>query len=190
MSVKIVRDVEGVAVEVVSLDAVISHEVQFTATVTEHALEDGSTVADHVIRQPDQITVTGYVSSTPVTILTGGIVPIFSFGRVRTAYQAMKDLLDTKNRVTVSDELDQHTSMVLTELRIPRDVATYNGIQFTATFRKIRLVSSAEVEISADDPIAAPAKDVGSVTPEASTPEETTQSSYLYQIGKGALRLP
>ena len=184
MSLKIVRDVNGAAVEVLTLDAVIAHQIELTSSLTEHALEDGTTVVDHVIRQPDQVTVTGYVSSFPVTILTGGIVPIRNFGRAKTAYQALKELMEKPERVSIQDALDQYSSMILTELRIPRDLATYNGIQFTGTFRKARFVATAEVEISTDDPIAKEKADVGAVTPEDATTEETAQISLLYRASK------
>lgn len=185
MSVTILRNVDGVEVQVLKLDAVISHRIEYTSSLTEHALEDGTTVADHAIKQPHQIIVEGYVSNFPVTMLAGGILPFRDDGRGKTAYQALKELVLKTERVTVQDKLDQYTSMALIELRIPRDGRTHHGLQFTATFRHVRLVATAEVEIAeANAPIAKPAADVGVETPEESASEEEAKGSLLYRAGK------
>ena len=184
MSLKILRDVEGSAISVIDIDATISHQIKMSATLTDHTIEDGSVITDHAVKQPTEITVTGFVSNFPGSLVTGGlsIIPQRDDTRRQTAYQALKELMATTERVQVQDELDLYESYAMTDLVIPRDAETHNGIQFTATFRKVVVIATQDVEIAAADaPLVSPAADVGTVTADDSTVEEEAQGSLLHQ---------
>lgn len=184
MTVKIIREVNGNNVAVVTLDAVIAEQIKFSSSVTEHKLEDGSTIADHKVINPTDITVTGFVSNYPVRIFGAGIFPVRDDNRASAAYEALKNLVKGTERVTIIDRLEHHSSMLLTELSIPLDTMNYHGLRFEAIFRQVRLVQTRQVEISASDaPIAQPAEDRGVVTPQEPTPEaEASRDSWLVQI--------
>lgn len=183
MSVQIVRNVEGTNVEVIDLDATVSESIKLSAQVTEHALEDGTQIADHRIKAPLEITVEGWVSSYPVTMATGGILPNRDFGRARSAYAALKSLHDNGDRVTIIDELDTRESYVMTDLELPRDTNSYNGVRFTATFREVRVVESAIVELTEEDaPIVSPVSELGQVTADDASDKDEERASYLYGL--------
>jgi hypothetical protein len=50
----------------VEFDAVVHHAETSTATVTEHPIEKGSNVNDHVRQQPDRVSAEAVVSDTPL----------------------------------------------------------------------------------------------------------------------------
>jgi hypothetical protein len=185
MSVKILRDIEGASVEVLTLDATISEQIDYASEPTEHAIEDGSVITDHAIEKPRSVSVTGFVSNYPIKYLTGGIIPQKNVQRRKDAYDALVALLKDKERVSVSDELDVHRSMMLVALSIPRDKTSFHGLRFTANFREVKVVTVIDVEISEDDKSAVPPKDIGVVTPVDSTPEETERGSLLWELIKG-----
>ena len=54
---------------VVVFDAVVNEDHAMSATVTEHPIEDGSIISDHVIQQPDQLTLRGIVSNSPINLV-------------------------------------------------------------------------------------------------------------------------
>ena len=54
---------------VMQLDASISEAHVMAATVTDHEIEDGTNITDHVRLQPNKLTIEGLVSDSPVTII-------------------------------------------------------------------------------------------------------------------------
>jgi len=51
---------------VIVFDAVKSEDHSLSATVTEHPIEDGSVISDHVIHQPDTLSIEGLVANSPI----------------------------------------------------------------------------------------------------------------------------
>jgi hypothetical protein len=184
--VKILRTVGTAKTEVIEMDAVISHNIRYSASVTDHPVADGATISDHVRLDPTDISLTGVVTNTPVTLLAGGIIPTLDRSRSRSAYEALLEVYNGRELVQIEDGLDVFTDMLMYSLEVPRDRATYNALQFTASFRKIVKVGLKVVEISEDDQaLAAESTDTGTQTPDEATPEQTSQASTLLQIFQG-----
>jgi len=57
---------EGLLFTGVSLDCAESADDDISLTVTDHPVESGSNVADHVRDEPDRLTINGIVSRTPI----------------------------------------------------------------------------------------------------------------------------
>lgn len=57
--------------DVTAFDVVLSERSEFTATATEHPVEAGSDVTDHVRDKLTRFTVTGVVSNTPIKDVNG-----------------------------------------------------------------------------------------------------------------------
>ncbi len=193
MSVKILRRVNENEVEVIAfskerqdIDAIISEQLTFSATVSEHALEDGSVIADHVIQAPDELSMTGWVSDYPITRLSGGfgLLPERDDERSKSVFYTLRDIFRKRDRVVIVDDLAVHGNMVMTDLQIPMEKDTHHGLRFTATFRQVRLVDTIEVQINATDaPLAKPAADQGVTTPDLPTPEvEAEAESWAFSI--------
>ena len=65
---KITRDItEPATIADLKVDAVISKETTFDSEVTQYPVEDGFPVADHVTRNPMQLTMEVVCTPTPVT---------------------------------------------------------------------------------------------------------------------------
>jgi hypothetical protein len=183
VSVRILREVGKKLLEVIVLDATISHDLSFSKTVTNNPIEEGSNVTDHAQHDPTEISVTGIVTNTPVTLLSGGIVPTFVPSRSRTAYKALRQVFESDELVQIQDELDVFDSYMMSQLSIPRDTTNYNALQFTATFRKVVIVGTLTIALSEDAAeIAAPAENLGRVTPAAASPAAAGEASTLARL--------
>lgn len=186
MSVKLLRKVDEALIEIVTLDATLSHSIERTATATQHPIESGSKITDHVQIDPVNVTVTGFVSNTPVTFLSFGLIPQQDATRRKSAYDALVQTFKNKEVVQVQSELEVFDDMLMTRLSVPRDRTNFNALQFTATFSKIMKVGTLVVELADDvEELAAPEEDLGKKTPVDASPEAAGKSSVLVKIFKG-----
>jgi hypothetical protein len=186
MSIRLLRKVNGKLVEIVALDATLSHGIRRSAEITEYPVEEGSNVSDHKQNAPVAVTVDGFVSNNPVSLLSFGLVPQQDDTRSKSAYDALVETFDNDELVQVQSELEIFDDMMMRSLDVPRDRATANALQFTAEFQKVERVGTLVVEVATDvEKLAPPAQDVGKQTATESTEEESNQSSLLLQALQG-----
>lgn len=113
-----------------------------TSTVTEHPIEDGSTISDHVIVNPERVRLTGFVTDA------GTRDP------ERGATQAAFDSLDRASTegqiVQVITGRKTYNDMILVSADLPRERP--DSMQFSLEFMQLRLVTPEVVEgvLSAD----------------------------------------
>ena len=58
----------------IEFDATVQEGHSSTVSVTEHALEDGTLVSDHVRTQPDLLTLEVSITNTPVRFPPAGVI--------------------------------------------------------------------------------------------------------------------
>ncbi len=180
------RKVNSSLVELVVLDATLSHSIDRTATATQHPIESGSKTTDHIQADPVTVTVVGFVSNNPVTLLSFGLVPQQDDSRRKSAYDALVQTFDNKELVEVHSELEVFEDMAMTRLNVPRDRTNFNALQFTATFTKITKVGTLVVELEEDvEKLASPEQDLGKQTPADAQAEEEDNASTLVRLLKG-----
>jgi hypothetical protein len=186
MSVQIFRKVESDLVEVVVLDATLSHSITRTSTVTQYPIESGSKVSDHKQNDPKEVTVEGFVSNNPVTLLASGLLSQQDETRSKTAYDALVQVFDNKDIVQLQSELEVFDDMMLQSLEVPRDRTNFHALQFTASFKKIRQVGTRVVTLKTDvEKLAKPEEDLGKQNANAASDEEESQSSILLRALQG-----
>jgi hypothetical protein len=176
MSVEIQRVVDDATIAVVKLDATIATGLSFPSTVTEHAIEDGSTIADHVRNNPDVVTVTGFVTNTPAVLAGVGA----DDGLARGALDSLLEMRDNKEIVQIVTDVKLFTDMMMTSLDVPRDAANANSLNFTAVFQEVRKVATEVTQFPEDDTArrAAPPSELGK-----QTPVETEESTESFALG-------
>jgi hypothetical protein len=184
-NVVILRKVGSSLVEILALDSVSSHSISYSGQATKNPIEDGSEISDHVQIRPVDVVVTGLVTNTPISFVSG---PFGGFDgtRAKTAYDALVQTHENIELVQVQDELDVWPDMTLVRLDIPRDRSNFNALEFTATFSKLSLVGTLAIALSEDvEKVAAPKQEIGRQVAEDSTEREDDQASYLVRILKG-----
>lgn len=146
------------AIDAVVLDCSINETHALENEVTDHPVENGADITDHVRPKPDVITIEGLVSNTPMThaqrtrmINQLGItlssasdadyligVP----GYAEAAFAALRALRDNGTLFTVQTSLYTYNNMVMVSLTVPRNKDIGDALRFTCQCKSIRLVSN------------------------------------------------
>lgn len=127
------------------IDAAPTEEHEFPNEVTEHPVEEGANVADHVIILPDVVTIEGVVSDTPIAPTSLQRTP--NALPSDQALVLLKGLRDSRRLTTIQTSLRVFQDVVLENLNVPRDARTGEALRFTATFRQVRLVTNQRTTI-------------------------------------------
>lgn len=125
-------------VGVVELDVTISENHTFNSRATNFPVETGGDVTDHIINDPDILTLSGLVSDTPLNIFS-------FFTRSIDAFNRLVDLHERRVPVTVVTGLKVYQNMVMTTLDVPRNINTGQSLTFNITLQNIRFDSTAQL---------------------------------------------
>lgn len=135
---------------VLSFDAAISETHIGNAVTTDHPVEAGSDMTDHIQRTPEELQMVGIVSDTPVLFLaslraqpavTGGD----SRNRAKDAYTFVKEIKDGGKLVRVSTSLRDYTNMAIVGLSVIRDKETSRVVELTISLREILIATTEQV---------------------------------------------
>jgi len=133
------RGIGGVAVlGDVLLSHVTSDNPSHVFQVTDKAVEDGQSIADHMKERPASLTISG-------TILGPDAWP--RLARIRQ-YQTNRELVTYTNRTIYS-------SMAVTNVNTVHGGATANGLSFNITLRHVRRARPATVQLTSVPPAVA-----------------------------------
>lgn len=141
-----------VSIDSYPLDLTEQEQHNLKSTVTKHPVEEGEDVADHVRRDPREVTLTGcIVSDTPIgaiaqdptrTGLDAGTKPS------NDAYKRLEDIWEAGEPVTVVTSLRQYKNMILDDLSVPKEAKNAGGLVFTAHFTHVRIVQNKRVTVA------------------------------------------
>jgi len=150
---------------VLEFDATIHESHEYTNTVTEFPVEKGFNISDHIIRQPEKLTMEGFITNTPIP-RSSDLSPLngadAQTSRVETALQQLLDLAGLPSPVkntsditgvalfpkvidVVETGLRQYKNMVITRINIPRDKDTGETMRFTCEMRHLITVMTETV---------------------------------------------
>lgn len=135
----------NVSIGGITLDAAIEEKHDYSATITDHPIEAGGFVTDHVFETPRMVQVTGEITDSPVTVFS--ILNGLSSRRMEAKDQLVA-LYELRERVVLVTGLEIYTDMVMESLSMPRNQATGQRLQFSATFKQTRFVDSEVVGIA------------------------------------------
>lgn len=138
----------------IPLDAAIAVTHDYQIDVTDNVVEDGSVVQDHAVRRPDELSIEGFVSDSPVEILggllsgsvsgLGGFVGglIGNEPKSKTAYNLLLKAINDKALLDVVTRFKMFKSMIITKASVPQNPGNGEAIRFTMTLRHFRTVKS------------------------------------------------
>ena len=140
------------------MDAVRTETHDLANTITDHPVEEGDNVSDHSRPEPDRVTMTCILTNTPLSTsdqtqkIRRGEYTISSVGQERGAigteggamasWKKLKDLRTKGTLVTVATTLGDYTTMGIVSISVPRAAKNYDGLEFTITFKKVRIVKN------------------------------------------------
>ena len=163
--ITMIYDVVPKKIATISIDAFIEEKHSSKNTVSDLPVEEGYNISDNVFEEPDEIEISGFISSAwntsesyrPIDDLRKNAVPLHNSLRDKVIQfnQALKKLVKDRKPITITTGLDVYEDMVITSYDVPRDVETGSDLHFSMTLRKIRIVSSEmDVMVNAPDSVA------------------------------------
>ena len=174
------RNSSRVSLDSVVLDATTTETHTGTAQVTDHPVEDGADISDHIIQQPDQIDIVGIVTNTPIGIVerignilagaesggpAGAASAAFDPERAEDAYNVLRELKDTGTLVTITTKLRTYENMAITRVSVSRDARTGDAVPLAISAREVRTVEGLAVIIDPAVLRAKPTNNRGRQTP-------------------------
>jgi hypothetical protein len=137
------------------VDAFLAEHYQFSNSVTDIPVEEGSNINDHIVEDQDIISVEAFIGNTAFEVITADGNSVSNLqapdrmARVQQAYNELKKLAKSKKPLDVVLGLETFTGMVITSFVIDRDVETGANLPFTMEFKKLKIVHSDTTKINA-----------------------------------------
>ena len=126
-------------------DCIVDHVTNFDASVTEHPIEGGFVIADHVAREAMKLSVTAIITPTPVSYFRamGGANP----DRLSeaAAYFESVHLAGEPINIVLPDAI--YNDMVMTSCPLPRNVQDGFCYRLALEFTHVTIVSQKTEEI-------------------------------------------
>lgn len=143
----------------VSFDAVISKEHQFSSQVTENPVEGGTTISDHVILAPRQLTLDAMVSDHPIdpevlAALPEPVVGLDGFPvtakptRSQKAAEFLEALWRDKVLLKVVTKFRTYQNLVIESMSWREENDVGEALQVTLQLREIRVATAVTVQVS------------------------------------------
>jgi len=164
---------------------------QFSSTVTDYPIEDGSVISDHIIEKPLMITIDGIVSDTPLAVIAA--LRSDNSKPSADAFAELMDMRDAREPVTVETSMGTFTQMALQDVSFPRAAGDGDTLRFRASFKQIGLVTNERTTLRVSVPRAAKKSNRGNKPAKVMTAEEyrelfsnaisgKQEESYLYRL--------
>lgn len=126
------------------VDCVVDHVTTFNSQVTEHPIENGFVIADHVARQAMTLSLTVIITPTPVSYFRQlGANP----DRLGEAIAYFEQLWLNGEPVTVTIPSGIYQDMVMTSCPLPRNVQNGFCYRVALEFKHVVIVSQKTEEI-------------------------------------------
>ena len=192
--------------EAIVMDAVITETHTLENTITEHPVEKGADVSDHIRPQPDQVTMQCVISNTPLSTaqqsravrlgeytLTTTNVERGQIGDMEgiaaSAWKNLKKLRSEGVVMTVSTTLEDYTSMAIKSISAPRSAKNYDALEFTISFKKIVFVENKLTRSTTTNPSAQTKGKAGAQTTKANPdanakPTSAVKASFSDSINR------
>lgn len=175
----------GAVIGGLTLDATVSENHERSSDVTDSAIESGSMVSDHVIRNPERVTIEGFVTDAPPVVLGG----FSGRGVTQDAFDKLDELWREGDPFDIDTGYKRYPDMVISSLEMPRE--RDGSMQFRVEARHVDIVASETREVSADslsDDVSDAAQsvnDAGRQTTSPSGPRTEDRGSVLFNLFGG-----
>ena len=129
---------QPVSINGLEFDALIDESRTLEATVPEYSVESGFSVSDSVILNPEKLSMTLFVTNTPVTwYRRHGASPT----RVDNVVKQLEELYFAKEPVTIVTSDATYTSMAIESITISKSLEIGYARQIPISFKKIRVTT-------------------------------------------------
>lgn len=194
---------------VISLDCSVKETHSRTSTPTKFAVEDGSTISDHIVVDPFELEIEGVISDTPISTVNSVLTTVAGLALPKVGiiagaaalavgsaifsalnnsaspsvanYAKLIEYQQSRKVFDIITTLNRYTNMVISGLSVPRDAGNSNELAFTIKLTELRLVQpkSVNIQIFSDADISAD---------EAKLGKQETDNAILAAAKKGVAK--
>lgn len=137
----------------------ISEKHKLSFHVSDHPLQDGSTISDHVHRDLREVTIEGMFTNHPLKPLEKVNKVTFKdtyatkeeknslSNTALEKFEALKRLANRKEPVRIVCSLEIYPKMIITSVEYERDSKSGSSIRFTMTLREIQTVKLTQTKL-------------------------------------------
>lgn len=167
-------------------DLTLEEDHERISEVTTNPVESGARVADHVILEPERLTLRGFITDTPAAVL--GANP----GRVSDAFKTLDALWKSREPLSVVTLDKTYESMIITRLNMPR--TRPSSMEVIMELQHVDVLKSETAMIPKPEVAdsVTPQRDLGRQTAREASPGARDQGTILYKtyqaISKGMFR--
>jgi hypothetical protein len=135
-------------------DVTIEERHEDTLVVTQHPVEQGSTITDHAYKQPAKVTIRCGWSNASLNALLGMAEALidgsFSFNAdyVQTTYNKFLDLQNSRVLFDVLTGKRKYKNMLITRLSVVTDATSEYALMMTCECQEIFLATTQTVEVN------------------------------------------
>lgn len=147
--------------QILEFDACLNETHVGNAATTDHPVEAGADMTDHIRRTPEELQIVGMVSDTPLVFLASQRAePSIPGGdpqnRAQDAYGFVKGIKDTGQLVAITTTLRDYANLAITGLSVMRDKESSKVVEMAISLREI-LIATTE-QVAAPEPANPPRK--------------------------------
>ena len=153
---------DGWSVGEISLDLILTETHSLNAVVTQHPVQDGSTISDHITILPRSGTMRVLVSNFSLSTAKGDDRAdwdeIYDQGeaaqkslpnRAEEAWKKLKDLVKKRELVKVVTSLEVYEDVALTRVETTRDGDTGDALEIDIDYEQVTKVKLKETKVTA-----------------------------------------
>jgi len=137
----------------IQLDVSLSESHEYRSDVSEYPVEDGSVISDHISNKSDRLSLNGFVTNSPIDLLTGQQAALSRTGRagnrVETVFEELLRIHEAREPVKIVTSLRVYDSMAMESLSVPRNAQIGEALEFSVVFVEIQKVKSETVSTEA-----------------------------------------
>lgn len=151
----------------VIIDATHIENIDYSSEITDHPVEDGFSISDHIYKKPLRIRVEGSIIDTPISVVgtIKNIAGVFTDSNILnnaknffgtkgkkqiTAFEILTGIHHDRTIIDVVCNLNTYSNMVIESLTFPRDNRTGNRLLFEVALKQITLAKVKTVTISSN----------------------------------------
>lgn len=135
---------QPVSIDGIEFDALIDQSIDYEADVPEYPTEEGFAVSDTIVLKPETISMTLFVTDTPVTWKSRFGV---GTGRVESVVKRLESLYFAKKVFSVTTSDAVYSNMVIANLSIAKSSEVGYAREIPITLKKIIVTESKTVTI-------------------------------------------
>ena len=143
-----VRTDKAYSVGDVMFDMVVSEDHAKTATVSEHPVEEGAPISDHIQVNLRTLTMKVLVSNYSLSTQKTQGLQTEVINRASRVWSDLTALVEEKKLVEVVTVLEDYRNMAVTSVSAPRKDSTGDALEFDITARQIRKAKLAETVLT------------------------------------------